>query len=423
MNQIPAENAILQLLALGDNTNEILAVIKSEWFINPTARNLLTKIRAINEEYGKVDPVILHSKLDDFEFNLVMSDKNQARHSNIYRYCKILAEEHSRRKIVALLPRLAENPKLEILSEIRGYMQEIDSLSAVAVKINDAVLDYLTRMGTPDKSPSVNSGFTRLDERILGFKPGRLYTIGARPSTGKTSILCQMSLNMAATNKVLLISSEMDMDAILGGRLIPMVTGMTASKFQNQVSLLKEIKNLRENHYPKFSDLDLHISEKEYANLEQIRLLIETVKPDIVCVDYLQLLTGPLSESKRLEISALTKGLKRMAKEYKLPIVILAQLNRESEKHQGAPKLSDLSESGSIEQDSDVVVLVWKDPSKNNQVSQNYILSFFIAKNRFGETDFIDFVYSKDTTNVRESSQNILPTTSSQEVSYSCKKL
>lgn len=408
----PAERAILYLLTLGDATNEILAIVKSEWFITPSARTLLKKITDINLKYGKVDPVILHTQLDDFEFKMLMSDDQKASANNIYRYCKILAEENARRKIVALLPRLAQNPKLEILSEIRGYMQEIDSVSVSAVKVEDAVLDYLTRMSEIDKSPSIRSGFKRFDERIMGFKAGRLYTIGARPSTGKTSILCQMSLNMAeAKNKVLLISSEMDMDAILGGRIIPMISEITASKFQSQSRILKELPIIKEKHYSRFVGMELYISEKEYASLEQIRLLIETVKPEIVCIDYLQLLTGPMSESKRLEISALTKGLKRMAKEYKLPIVILAQLNRESEKHIGAPKLSDLSESASIEQDSDVVVLVWADPQKNNQNSPNYILSFFIAKNRFGETDFIDFVYSKDTTNVREASLNILPTT------------
>ncbi len=212
----------------------------------------------------------------------------------------------------------------------------------------------------------LNTGFTELNKKILGLGKGDLIIIAARPSMGKSAFALNIAEKILDSNKgVVFFSLEMS-SSELTNRLISSKTSIPLQKIRT--------KNLDENEKQRFIDAVNHISEYTFFVDEDKNLDIHSIrsklrklklkKPNIeLCIiDYLQLMNTSSKKDRHLEIADISRGLKLLAGELNIPIIALSQLNRTLEaRHDKRPMLSDLRESGSLEQDSDIVLFVYRD--------------------------------------------------------------
>jgi replicative DNA helicase len=217
----------------------------------------------------------------------------------------------------------------------------------------------------------IKTGIRDLDEKNGGFFPGNVIVIGARPGAGKSAFMGQLSVNMArAGKKVGIISLEMSNNEI-AGRLSALDTDMD---FQRIYRGLFQDENEKVRFYDRLarstSNLPIFVSDTTRVSTVDIRAKADKLKAkqglDFLFIDYLQLISSDQPKNKTREniISETSRAVKIMAKELNIPIAILCQLNRESTKRQGDsryPQLSDLRESGAIEQDADVVMFIHRD--------------------------------------------------------------
>ncbi len=264
-----------------------------------------------------------------------------------------------------------------------------------------------------DPTLGVNTGFKDLDYMTLGLQAGEMVIVGGRPSMGKTSFLLQMAWQVDAP--ALIISAEMSRQAI-GERLISHVSGVNMRKIKTKKTTAAEKAKAKEA-------LDL-IGKKELYISDQSR-----ITPDIICnevttfiecygytspcvfVDYLQLLKmTDFYGSGEVEVSAISRELKAMAKEDRVRLVVASQLNRANEQRENhTPRMSDLRGSGSIEQDADVILLLHRpsyyritdeDPDATDD-GQAFV---YVAKNRNGPVGKIEHQWHKRTMTFKEKS-------------------
>jgi replicative DNA helicase len=217
----------------------------------------------------------------------------------------------------------------------------------------------------------VKTGIRELDEKNGGFFPGNLIVIGARPGAGKSAFMAQMALNMARSKKrVGIISLEMSNNEIMG-RLSALDTNFDFQKIYRSLFVDERERDMFLDRLAKSTaNLPIYTTDKTRVNVTDIRAKADKLKAkkglDILFIDYLQLISGDQPKNKTREniIAEISRACKVMAKELDIPVVILCQLNRESMKRQGEaryPQLSDLRESGAIEQDADVVMFIHRD--------------------------------------------------------------
>ncbi|WP_240628603.1 replicative DNA helicase [Bacillus salacetis] len=216
----------------------------------------------------------------------------------------------------------------------------------------------------------IPSGYEPLDGLTGGFKPGELIIVAGRPSMGKTALVLNLAYNAASTGAVVdFFSLEMS-EVQLYQRMISRMASIDASKWQNpsRVFSVKEIQKANQALDACYN-MPLHIHDQGRLTLDEIRARIQKTRrenedaPCLVVIDYLQLI--PIEgrfERHDLAIGAVTRELKQMAKQYKVPIILLSQLSRSVEQRQDKrPMMSDLRDSGSIEQDADIVMFLYRE--------------------------------------------------------------
>lgn len=212
----------------------------------------------------------------------------------------------------------------------------------------------------------VSSGFAQLDDMTSGFQRGEMIILAARPSMGKTALALNMVEAMASQGKpVVLFSLEMSRQQLVQ-RLLCARGGIDSHRLRRN---MLDGEDRRALHFAcdALSTLPIHLDDTPALTLLQLRSKARRLKEktgiEAVAIDYLQLMsTGTRSESRQLEISEISRGIKAMARELDVPVVCLSQLNRASEQRPGhRPLMSDLRESGSIEQDADVVMMLHRE--------------------------------------------------------------
>jgi replicative DNA helicase len=231
----------------------------------------------------------------------------------------------------------------------------------------------------------ITSGFKKLDEVFNGFRGGQLVILAARPSIGKSALATNMAVSaLKAGHKPVLFTLEMPAlevgrRILLGEARMPLEIVRTGIAERGAMNKIMQSTGI-------LSD-SIIISEKENVSIadlrSQARIYKKQGKLDILFIDYLQLMKGTTKRSEQnrhLEIAEITGGLKELAKELNIPVIALSQLNREIEKRKGGkPMLSDLRESGAIEQDADIVMLLHRKKEKASEDAE-----ILVAKNRSG---------------------------------------
>ena len=293
-----------------------------------------------------------------------------------------------------------------------GYESLEDIMSSLYTELGDMVKSGKTRLG-------IDTGYPGIDSLLLGMRAGQMIVIGARPGVGKTAFALNLVLNAArAGASVAFFSLEMSKIEIAQRMLAIQqsqvklgeirAARITADKWD---PLLKATEAL--------SQLDIMIDDTPGTTMTEIRAkarrMLRGKENGIVVIDYLQLISPPpgrvRADSRATEVAEMSRGAKIMAKDLKVPVVALSQLNRGTENRTGRaskrPQLSDLRESGSIEQDADIVILLDRSMTKEEAEEGKDrprwgVTDFIIAKNRSGPTGRIELTFIPDSTKFME---------------------
>lgn len=278
-------------------------------------------------------------------------------------------EGNSRQKIIEL------QNKLTLLSAGTGEKEWSD--------MADLMLDlFKHREKMQTQGPGILTGLKRLDQTNGGFMPGDMIVIGARPSVGKSALLGLLAMNMARNGKkVGIISLEMS-NAKIAGRLAALDAEIDFATLYRGLAI---DENNQQRLYQRLANhtaqLPIYVSDKTEVSIPEIKAKAQKLKHkhgcDILFIDYLQLVDsagGGKNSNRENEVRQMSRGCKLMAKDLDIPTVVLAQLNREVTARKGDeryPKLSDLRESGAIEQDADVVAFIHRDWMSGFQVKED----------------------------------------------------
>ena len=253
----------------------------------------------------------------------------------------------------------------------------------------------------------IETGFHDLDDRTRGLQPGELIILAARPSVGKSALALNIAEHVAvdtASQAVAFFSLEMSKEE-LALRLLSSRAKVDGQKLRKGTLSNTEVQRIQEmadylykaplyiDDTPSLRIIDLRAKARRLLVRHDVKLII---------VDYLQLMSSPGAESRQVEVSNISRGLKAIARELHVPVLAVAQLRRESEEHQ-RPRLSDLRESGALEQDADVVLLLHREAMRHSPGTQEYDQArgeaqLIIAKQRNGPTDTLKLTWQREYT-------------------------
>lgn len=274
------------------------------------------------------------------------------------------------------------------------------------------LLDIEMKIQEQESRPKgLKCGLYELDDKMSGWHRGELTIVGARPSVGKTAFAMSVGLGCAMTEGVPvgIFSMEMSKQEITR-RFITMETGIELHHFRSGIGVPKE-------HYKDFlkacgrmHELQLHVDDTPNMTITQLRTnarrMVTQRGIQILFIDYVQLMTAPESaENRQTEVSSISRGLKGLARELDIPVVALCQLNRKStDRTDNKPRMSDLRESGALEQDADNILLIHREEvfhaGEENWASENPALvncaRIFVEKQRNGPQGFFELNYKKE---------------------------
>lgn len=326
-------------------------------------------------------------------------------------YGRIVEQTSIRRKLLAAasdIAQLAYTQDREIDEVIDNAEQALFSVSErriarELVPISDIIRSYYARIeylyehrGEPLGIPT---GFVDLDRLLGGLQRSDLVIVAARPGVGKTSLLLSMGLHAARRThqRVAIFSLEMSSEQVVQ-RLISQETGIDSQRLR--------LGDLREEEWPLFveasgalSSVNLFIDDTPSISALQLRTkarrLHAEIGLDLIIVDYLQLMTGDVRAENRVqEIAYISRSLKGLARELNVPVLAASQLSRAVEqRHDKRPLLSDLRESGSLEQDADVVIFIHREDMYDPASERKNVAEIIVAKHRNGPTGSIELVF------------------------------
>ncbi|WP_240980885.1 replicative DNA helicase [Streptomyces sp. Z423-1] len=292
----------------------------------------------------------------------------------------------------------AESPAFDPAADIAEMQAEIDNLVRPAAVSQASVLGdllpaVLERAVTPPSAEDrIPTGFIDLDSLLSGgWAPGQLVVVGARPAMGKTTFASGIARAAAITNKIptYFASLEMGKDELAN----TMLCGEAKIALHHLKQGIVQDDDLARAalRLPAMADAPLHIDDNALVTLPGLRAivrnLVRTAGLRLLVIDYLQLMQAPRAESRQVAVSMLSRGLKLLAKEFGITVVVLAQLNRGPEQRtEKKPMVSDLRESGSIEQDADIVILLHREDAYERESPRAGEADLIVGKHRGGPT-------------------------------------
>ncbi|MBE5821557.1 MAG: replicative DNA helicase [Clostridiales bacterium] len=287
----------------------------------------------------------------------------------------------------------AEKKIFDILEKrnTKGYTPIKDVLVDTFAKLEELYNQTTTVTGVP-------SGFIDLDNRTSGFQPANLVLIAARPAMGKSAFVLNIAQNAAIRHNtgVAIFSLEMAKEELVN-RMLCSEAMVDSSKIRNGKMEDEDWVKLAKALGP-LSEAPIYIDDTPGLSTMELRAKCRKLKLEknigLVIIDYLQLMKGSKSESRQQEISEISRSLKILAKELGIPVIALSQLSRAPEQRPDhRPILSDLRESGSIEQDADIVMFLYRDDYYNEESEKKNVAEVIIAKQRSGPTGTAELLW------------------------------
>ena len=329
--------------------------------------------------------------------------------ANVASYCKIVAEKYYIRSLAyvarEVLSRITEGTddaqtlldwaEQKIFDIRQG--KDVRGLVPISEVIVEAY-DQIGKIAGPDREKYIGArtGFSMLDAITSGLNKSDLILIAARPAMGKTAFALNIATNVArhSGKEVAIFSLEMSMEQP-ATRMLSTEALVDSNKLRSgKISSDDWVRLASSANY--LSGLGIYLDECSGVTVPQIKAKLRRMKNvGLVVIDYLQLMDSATKTDNRvLVISEITRQLKIMAKELDIPVVLLSQLNRGVESRPDKrPMLSDLRESGSIEQDADIVMFLYRDAYYNKESERPNISECIVAKNRHGETGTVELIW------------------------------
>jgi replicative DNA helicase len=394
-----------------DQLHRILHLISPEDFAHPIHQNIFSYIKKRFLKGQATDLILITNFLrkEEVPIEYVKKLTEEVFSGNIVSYAQMLKQISLRRGLSGI--------REHIKSELEANPEEIEPvildvekklLEMLSKDARHRTLDLATSLQETlsycqrEKHQVVSSGFDSLDDLIGGFRAGEVSILAARPSLGKTALSLCLARNIAtAGHPVMFFSLEMPKEQICM-RLFSMETNILLEHFMrnnlSQAMLADCTRKIGE-----LSETPLYINDNPLFNLGALRHILMVNKRkygiEVIIVDYLQLLIGEKSDTRQQEVASISRFLKIISKELNIAVICLSQLGRRSETTAGKrePRLFDLRESGAIEQDADLVMLLHR---PNEEVRND--IKLIVAKNRNGPLGECYFRLQRQTTKFTE---------------------
>lgn len=400
------ENVIGVCLMESSGYDRISALLDEKHFYFDDNRNYFKAIAKLKSENRVIDLVSVADQLlrvMKLEAHLVsglVKCTNGVTHSgNLEHTAYTIVQMYRTREIrkITSTPITSDMDPNEAIGHLEQQINALRNESILsAIGMEDALMNltkYQDKVRQKDML-GITTGFQSVDDATSGFVPGGLYIVAARPSVGKSAFMGKNVLHAAkAGYKVGVIQLEMPIEQTIG-RIASLYTDIEYSKI---ITGFKYDDSLRDKFYDylgAMAKLPIFVNPASTLNIEAIKSFSHAMKRkdnlDILFIDYLQLVDAKSGRSREQEVSTISRGLKLLAKGLDIPVVALSQLNRQTENRANKkPQLSDLRESGAIEQDADAVYFIHRDYAMGIEIDENGQSTInkgelIIAKNRNG---------------------------------------
>ena len=417
---IDMEEAVLGAIMLEkEAVITILDILKPESFYKDAHRKIFKAVSDLSTReypvdlYTVTEELRAHNELESAGGPVYLSQLTSkvVSAANVDYHARIVAQKYIQRELIRVsteiqtrafddtwdVTELLDYSENELFQIAEGNIKR--EVSPINMVIKEAIKEIEEAGKREDALVGIPSGFTKLDRLTSGWQKSELVIIAARPSMGKTAFALSMARNMSIDHgkKVAIFSCEMSSIQLVN-RLIIAETDIAGDKIRNGRLTEEEWKQL-DTRIKKLVQAPIFIDDNPAISIFELRAkcrrLMAQHKLDIVIVDYLQLMSGPDNAgSREQEVSNISRSLKSIAKELNVPIIALSQLNRSVEMRGGTkrPLLSDLRESGAIEQDADMVVFIHRQEkfgmlTFDDGSSTKGIAEIILAKNRNGPVD------------------------------------
>jgi replicative DNA helicase len=385
-----AEESVLGSMLISQRAVELACDLDSADFTTSQNKALFENMIALYASGSSVDTVTVISAMPGVDVpwltGLTMGTPSAA---NVEHYIRIVRQARQRREFTGGMSGViqAAADGGEFIAAAEDVLSGIIAIGSKDIlpagEYVDAVIEQL---GKPRKA-GISTGFVMVDLKLKGLRPGQLVVIAGTTGMGKTSFAMNVAMNVARKRRVAVFSLEMTREELIGRAIISL-----ANVNEGEMNQTREAGEAIRAAGQRVRALDMFIDDKGGATVEYIKAQCHRLKPDLIVIDYLGLMDmrGRKGGTRENEVSATTRALKVLAKECKCVVLLLAQLNRGVDARPSKkPVLSDLRESGSIEQDADIVMFLHR-PGKYDEKADQHAAALDVAKHRNGQTGAIE---------------------------------
>lgn len=418
-----AEESVLgSILMSVDALNEVMGRLEPDDFYIPAHQSIFRAVRNLFDTSQAIDAVTVAEELRRMgELERVGGATYLTQLldvvpsvSNVDYYAGIV-EEHSQRRHLLRAGAAITDLALRIDDDIAAVLDRAEQtvLDVAGRKLSDGIqpigplffstleeLEELEARGS--EVTGLSTGFKDLDRKLTGLHPANLVIVAARPSMGKSALAANISTNVALKgHPVAFFSLEMSKEEV-AQRMLCSEARIDSMKLRTG--------QIGETAWPRLTDAagklyeaPIFVDDSPVLTVTEIRAKCRRLKRrhglDLVVVDYLQLMQGASRENRQQEIADISRGLKNLARELDLPVIAVSQLNRNLESREDKrPRLGDLRESGSLEQDADIVIFIYRDEYYNETSEKKGIAEVIVAKHRAGATGTVEMTFMPEFT-------------------------
>ncbi len=423
---IEAEESVLGAILIDNHSiNSAQEVITAEDFYRAAHGAIFSAMACLSERREPIDVVTLSHQLRSMGLLENAGGIEYLGHlatvvpssANVAYYAKLVKEKALKRRVIHEASEIIREA-FEDSGSVEQFMDEMEkrilsvsdrrtksAFSSVGKIVGDSITLIERLYDLKEPITGIASGFTMLDEMTAGFQRSDLVILAARPSMGKTALALNIAQHVGLRKKgnCAVFSLEMSKEQL--------VLRMLCSEAQVPNTNVRTGK-LSERDFPKLvdaasriADAPIFIDDTPAITITELRAKCRRLDRDyplsLIVVDYLQLMRSPLyqSTSREQEISDISRSLKALAKELNVPILALSQLNRSVEsRNDKRPVMSDLRESGALEQDADVIMFIYREEAYDRATTQKGIAEIIVAKQRSGPTGTIELAFSPEFT-------------------------
>lgn len=409
MNDI--EDYILGQLLFYEQTRALLPRIKHQWFNKPLHREVIKRMTVAYYSNEPIDYMSLTKGMKHKDrIEVVTIGQNVSNTANVSSYIPKLEALYLQKEFVAQISSIDLTRELP---EILAFTQAlIDNTKLTTIndplsihKVVGQAVDTITRaVERGDKMTGKQTGWVSLDRVLGGWNAGDLIVMAARPGQGKTALALSLMYEFAKIDgKGLFVSLEMSSEQ-LAKRYLSLLVDIPNWKIRNAILKDYEVTNLCTSVND--SNVEFFVDDDPNCSIQQIKSKAKIHKAkhglELLIIDYIQLIKGT-KQNREQEIAEISRGLKLLAKELQITVIVLAQLSRKCEERQDKrPMLSDIRESGSIEQDADVVMFPFRPAYYSGEKLEVEEAEVIIAKNRHGECQTIPSTFTGSRTMYEE---------------------